>query len=131
MGVSSARFNRKVARWMAPLTRQMTLGNALEVVLWGDTQWTAQRAYEIGWVQRVVPGDQLMATAMEYARRASDMGPQSVRNFKQALYRGYYLEPEVGKQFGKVLDRSVEGLQDTIEGAKAFAEKRTPKYIDA
>ena len=53
-----------------------------------------------------------------------------VRNFKQAIYRGFYLQPEAAKQFGVALDVTVEGMQDTIEGAKAFSEKRQPRYID-
>ena len=130
VSVSSARFGRKGASWMAPLARQISLGDALELALWGDTEWTAQRAYEAGWAQRVVPGEELMATAMDYARRAINMAPQSVRNFKQAIYRGFYMQPEVAKQFGVVLDGRVEGLRDTVEGATAFAEKRRPRFID-
>ena len=130
VSVSSARFGRKGASWMAPLARQISLGNALELALWGDTEWTAQRAYEAGWAQRVVPRAELIETAMDYARRAIAMAPQSVRNFKQAIYRGFYLQPEAAKQFGVALDVTVEGLQDTIEGAKAFSEKRQPRYID-
>ena len=124
VAVSSARFGRKGGSWMAPLARQMPLGNALELALWGDTVWTAQRAYEAGWVQRVVPGEELLDCALEYARRAITMAPLSVRNFKRAIYRGFHMEPEVAKQFGVVLDSRVEGLQDMVEGAKAFAEKR-------
>ena len=131
VGMGSARFNRRGGSWMAPITRQLSLGNALELALWGDTQWTAQRAYEAGWVQRVVPPEQLMDCAMEYAMRAIDMAPQAVRNFKQAIYRGFYLPAELAKEMGSALDNSVEGMQDTVEGARAFAEKRKPNYIDA
>lgn len=130
LSVSSARFNRKGASWMAPLARQMTLGSALEMAMWGDTVWTAQRGYEAGWVQRVVPDGELMEYAMDYARRSLTMGPQAVRNFKQAIYRGASMQAEVAKEFGSGLDTRVEGLQDTIEGAKAFAEKRQPQYVD-
>ncbi len=130
IAVSSARFGRKGGSWMAPLGRQMGLGNALELALWGDTVWTAQRAYETGWVQRVVPDGELMGCAMDYARRAINMGPQSVRNFKQAIYRGFSMHAEAAKELGVGLDSRVEGLQDTIEGAKAFAEKRQPRFID-
>src|SRR5690606_31531309 len=38
VGVAEARWNMPGAAWMAPLTRQMTLGNALELCLWADTQ---------------------------------------------------------------------------------------------
>ena len=130
VSVGAARYGRKGGSYLALLGRQLGFGNALELALWGDTEWTAQRAYETGWVQRVVPGEELMATALDYARRAIDMAPQSVRNFKQAIYRGFYLQAEAAKDFGATLDSTVEGLQDTIEGAKAFAEKRKPHYID-
>jgi enoyl-CoA hydratase/carnithine racemase len=131
IGIAEARWNRKGGGWMAPVTRQIGLGNALQLILWGDTQWTAQRAYDAGWVQEVVPDDQLMPRAMEYAARAIDMAPRSVRNLKQALYRGYYMTPPVAQSFGVALEQNLEGMQDTIEGARAFAEKRRPNYLDA
>ena len=55
VGIAEARWNMGGAGWMAPLTRQMPLGAALELAMWADTQYTAQRCYEIGWAQRVVP----------------------------------------------------------------------------
>ena len=75
MGISEVRWTLGSA-WMMPITRQIGMGNALELCLWGDTQFTAQRAYEIGWVQRVVPKEQLMEVAMAYADRMLDMAPQ-------------------------------------------------------
>ena len=131
IGIAEARWNRKGAGWMAPLTRQIGLGNALQLVLWGDTQWTAQRAYEAGWVQEVVPRERLMETAMSYARRAVDMAPRSVRNIKETMYRAYYMTPEVAQAFGRAIEENIEGMQDTIEGARAFAEKRRPNYTDS
>lgn len=131
VGIGEVRWNMGGAGWMAPITRQIGLGNALEMILWGDTQYDAQRCYEIGWAQRVVPDDQLMETAMAYARRALDMAPRAVRNMKQAMYRGFYMEPFTAQAFGAAIEQNLRGMQDSIEGPRAFAEKRRPNFIDA
>ena len=128
VGIAEARWNMGGAGWMAPLTRQIGLGSALELTLWGDTQYDAKRCYEIGWVQRVVPHELLQETALEYARRMLYLAPTAVRNMKQALYRGYYMEPLVGSQFGRALEQNLIGTDDSVEGPKAFSEKRRPNF---
>ncbi len=130
VGIAEARWNMGGAGWMAPLTRQIGLGSALELTLWGDTQYDAKRCYEIGWVQRVVPHELLQETALEYARRMLYLAPTAVRNMKQALYRGYYMEPLVGQQYGQALEQNLLGTDDSIEGPKAFSEKRRPRFTD-
>ncbi len=128
VGIAEARWNMGGAGWMAPLTRQLGLGSALELTLWGDTQYDAKRCYEIGWVQRVVPHELLQETALEYARRMLYLAPTAVRNMKQALYRGYYMEPLMGSQYGQALEQNLLGTDDSIEGPKAFSEKRRPRF---
>lgn len=130
IGIAEVRWNMGGAGWMAPVTRQMTLGNALELALWGDTQYNAQRCYEIGWAQKVVPKEQLMEAAMQYAQRMLDMAPREVRNIKQMLYRGFNMNPIDAQTFGGWLEQNLQGMQDSIEGPKAFAEKRRPNFID-
>ena len=49
MGISETRWNM-TAGWICDLTRQIGLGHALEIALWGDQRITAQRGYEIGWI---------------------------------------------------------------------------------
>ena len=58
------------------------------------------------------------------------MAPRAVRNIKQALYRGYYMTPEVGGDFARAIEQNLRGMKDSIEGPKAFAEKRRPNFID-
>ena len=130
VGIGEARWNMNGANWMIPVTRQIGLGSALELVLWGDTQYDAERCYQIGWAQRVVPKEQLLDTAMEYARRALAMGPRAVRNFKEALYRGYYMEPLVADSYGRGLEQNLIGMRDSVEGPTAFSEKRRPHFTD-
>ncbi|MDP2919346.1 MAG: enoyl-CoA hydratase-related protein [Dehalococcoidia bacterium] len=127
LGVSEVRWNMP-ASWLHTLPRQMLLGHALELVLWGDRRITAQRAYEIGWVNRVVPGEHLMDEAMEWAERILYLAPRDVRNLKEILYRGSYMSPMEGAAFARALEQNLAGMEDSIEGPKAFSEKRKPRF---
>ena len=131
IGIAEVRWNMPGAGWMAPVTRQMTLGNALELCLWGDTQYSAQRCYEIGWAQKVVPKEQLMEAAMQYGQRMLDMAPREVRNVKQMLYRGFNMNPLESMTYGGWLEQNLQGMRDSIEGPLAFSEKRRPNFVDA
>lgn len=131
VGISETRWNMTAAHWAIPLTRQMGLGPALELTLWGDTQFDAQRCYELGWANRVVAPDALMDTAMEYAHRILELAPRAIRNMKEAMYRGYHMDPIMGEAFGGALEANLSGMQDSIEGPRAFAEKRRPHFTDS
>jgi len=127
LGIAEVMWNLPVSG-VACLTRQMHLQHALEVALWGDRRITAQRAYEMGWVSRVVPKERLMDEAMDWAERMLYLAPQAVRNIKQILYRGFYMPALEGEAFGRALDQNLEGMEDSIEGPRAFAEKRKPQF---
>lgn len=131
VGIAETRWNMTAAHWAIPLTRQIGLGPALEMTLWGDTQFDAARCYQLGWANRVAPPDQLMEAAMEYAQRALDMAPRAVRNMKEAMYRGYYMDPILGEAYGGALEANLAGMQDSIEGPRAFSEKRRPNFTDS
>ena len=131
VGIAEARWNMGGAGWMIPLTRQIGLGSAMELTLWGDTQYDAERCHQLGWVQRVVPQEILLETALTYARRMLYLAPRAVRNMKQALYRGYYMEPLMAQQFGAAIEQNLQGMNDSIEGPKAFSEKRRPNFTDS
>ena len=127
LGISETRWSLP-AGWVYNLTRQIGLGHALEIVLWGDQRISAKRGYEIGWINRVVPKEQLMAEAMSWAERMLYLGPRSVRNLKEILYRGFYMTPREGMAFAAALEADLRGMEDTVEGPKAFAEKRRPMF---
>ncbi len=127
LGIAEVRWNMG-AGWLHPLTRQMHLGHALEIVLWGDRRITAQRAYEMGWVNRVVPKERLMDEAMEWAERILYLAPRDVRNLKEILYRGFYMSALEGAAFARALEQNLIGMEDSIEGPQAFAQKRKPQF---
>lgn len=127
LGVTETRWNM-AASWVRDLTRTLLLGHALEIVLWGDQRISAQRGYEMGFINRVVPKEKLMEEAMSWAERMLYLGPRSVENLKEILYRGYYMTPAEGRAFGRALEQNLLGMEDSIEGPKAFAEKRKPVF---
>lgn len=127
LGIAETRWNMP-AFWVADLTRQINLGHALEVALWGDGRITAQRGYEMGWINRVVPQEKLMEEALSWAERILYLAPRCVRNLKEILYRCYYMPPSEGIPFAKALEQNLEGMEDSVEGRKAFAEKRKPEF---
>jgi enoyl-CoA hydratase/carnithine racemase len=129
-GISEVKWNMGGGGWMTPLTRQIGLGNALELVLWGDYQMTAQRALEIGWAQRVVPAAELMPTAMSYAHRMLALAPRAVENKKELLYRGFHMDPPATMTLGYWLEQNLAGMKDSVEGLAAFAEKRPPNFTN-
>jgi enoyl-CoA hydratase/carnithine racemase len=129
-GVAETRWNMGGAYWMTALTRIIGLGHALELCLWGDTQITAQRAYEIGLVNQVVPKEQLMDTAMEWARRMLDLAPRAVRNIKETLYRTYSMGLHEAWALGQAIEQNLRGMKDSIEGPRAFVERRRPVFLD-
>lgn len=99
--------------------------------MWGDTRYDAKRCYDIGWAQAVVPTEKLMEVAMAYADRMLDMGPRSVSNNKEMVYRGAYMDPRDSHRFGTALEKNLQGMADSVEGPLAFSEKRRPNFKNA
>jgi enoyl-CoA hydratase/carnithine racemase len=126
-GIAETRWNMP-AGWVHSLPRKVSLGHALEIALWGDARITAQRGYEIGWINRVVPKEKLMTEAMSWADRMRYLAPRSVRNLKEIIYRSYDMSYADAAAFGIALEHNLLGMEDTLEGNKAFNEKRKPNY---
>ena len=89
---------------------------------------TAQDALQWGLVNEVVPAADLMSTARRWADEILQCAPLSIRATKEASYSG--LEMNLGDAIthpfhGQLL---MSQSEDTIEGPRAFAEKREPKW---
>lgn len=107
------------------LPRQIPYCRAMEILLTGD-RITAQEAYEIGLVNKVVPLSELMPTAMKYAERICENGPLAVRAIKESVIRGLCLEPAYSIE--RLLSMMVFMSEDAREGPRAFMEKRKPVF---
>ena len=100
---------------------------AAEILLTGE-HITAQEAYRIGLVNKVVPLSELMPTAKKMAETICQKGPLGVRATKEAMIRGYNMALDEGLELEKDMANRVKNTEDFMEGARAFAEKRPPDY---
>ena len=96
---------------------------AAETLLFAD-RISAERAYEVGMINKVVPADQLLAEAERAARRICELSPVAVQGMKELMVRGSSLDyAAIDGITGEVQTR-VMNSADRKEGAKAFLEKR-------
>ncbi len=109
------------------LPRFISRAKAAEMLLMG-TQMDAEEAYRIGLVNKVVPLDQLMPTAKEWAETICQAGPLQVRAVKEGMLRGYDMTLGEGLQLEGELSNRVRSTDDYMEGARAFVEKRKPDW---
>ena len=103
---------------------------AAEMVLTGRLI-DAQEAHRIGLVNEVVPPEEVMPKAREWAKAISETtAPLAVRAAKEAMARGYSLTLEEGLRLENSLEAYLMSTEDFAEGITAFAEKprRTPVY---
>ena len=111
----------------ADLSRELNMVHLLELLLIGD-RISAQRAYEIGFINKVVPMAELMPTATAIAERICENGPVSVRLHKELVHRAYNMSPQQGIALGYHIFNRLYTMEDTLEGPRAFVEKRKPLY---
>lgn len=113
--------------WAAPLSRLVPPRIAMEIVLTG-TPMTARRAYEIGFVNRVVAPEDLRAAAQEFAEVIAANAPLSVSAGKRTT--GLSAELPLSKAFTEAekIWEPVYLSDDAQEGMLAFNEKRHPAW---
>ena len=109
------------------LPRMVPWCKAAEILLMGRPI-DAQEAYRIGLVNKVVPPEQLMSTAKEWAEVILQTGPLGVRAAKEAMIRGSNMTLEDGLRLEYSLFDYLLGTEDFTEGTTAFVEKRKPAY---
>ena len=90
---------------------------------------TAQEAFELGLVNKVVPDGKLVDAAVEFANIVAEKSPLGIAKIKQIVWRGLYsMTAEDHGAYEKAIVREYVFSEDAQEGLKAFAEKRKPKF---
>ncbi|MCW2917595.1 MAG: Enoyl-CoA hydratase/isomerase [Actinomycetia bacterium] len=113
--------------WAAPLSWLVPPRIAMELLLTGDPI-TAQRAYEVGLVNAVVPAAQLREHAQELAERIAANAPLSVLAAKQTGYLSARFPRERAYARAEEIWEPVYLSADAQEGPAAFREKRSPVW---
>jgi enoyl-CoA hydratase len=113
--------------WAVPLTYMIPQKVFLEILLTGNPI-SAQRAYEIGFVNHVVPAEQVMAKALEIADTIAQNAPLTVAAAKEMVYLATDMGRLAGLEAARHLFDHVYRSEDAQEGPRAFAEKRKPHW---
>jgi enoyl-CoA hydratase len=135
VAAEGARFGVQEVKWglfpmggsSVRLPAQLPYAVAMEWLLTGGLV-PAERAYELGFLNRVVPPGRVLDEAMDLAGVIASNGPVAVRAIK-ASAKACLGRPEAeAMQLELTYGRPVFRTQDAVEGPRAFMEKRTPRF---
>lgn len=135
VAVPSAKFGLQEVKWglfpagasTVRLPRQMPRAKALELLLTGDLI-SADEALRLGFLNHVVPPEQLLDRCREIAAKIVANGPLAVARIRRSVL-DCEARPEVEalaveRAHAEVVTHSA----DAVEGPRAFMEKRTPVF---
>ena len=100
---------------------------AMDLLLTGDAI-TAERAYEVGYVNKLVPLDEMMDAAMDYATRIAAQAPLPSRMLKRFVNEAMPKGPSELAGIARAQVNAINASEDGNEGIAAFMEKRPPKF---
>jgi enoyl-CoA hydratase len=100
---------------------------ALEWALTGELI-PAAKAHAVSLVNRLTPPGEALAGALELARAIAANGPLAVRATKQIVAQSREWPPSQAFELQREISEPVRSSEDAREGARAFAEKRPPRW---
>jgi len=106
---------------------QLPRAIAMEVLLTGD-RFDAATAERWGFVNKVVPLEQLQEAALTYARRISANAPLALQASKELALRSREMSLAEGFRMELFVNRMLQATGDFKEGSAAFAEKRNARF---
>ncbi|OMH85404.1 Enoyl-CoA hydratase, mitochondrial [Zancudomyces culisetae] len=110
------------------LTKAVGKSKAMEMILTGSINMTAQEAYQFGLVSSVHPVDKVVDVAMETAKTISNRSMLSVQMAKESINNSFEVPLASGLKMERTMFHSTFATKDQKEGMNAFAEKRKPAY---
>ena len=114
------------AAWLLP--RIVGNGNASELLMLGDFV-SAQRAYEMGFYNRVVPEDQLEQVTLEFARKLADGPSMGLAMTKRMLNEEASMTLAEAMQAEGWIQAECMNHPDYRESYDAFVEKRSADFV--
>ena len=109
------------------LARQVPWALAMELALVGEPV-SAQQALAMGLVNRVVPPDEVLSVAEEFARRISLGAPVALAKTKEAMVRSSGRPFDEAFAIESECTKENAATDDAKEGPRAFMEKRSPVF---
>jgi enoyl-CoA hydratase/carnithine racemase len=114
-------------REMVRLARVLPRNIALRMALTGKHErMDAQRAYDLGMISEVVEHDKLMERAHEIADMVNSNAPLAVRGTRLAIHKSLDLPLHEAEILAEAFRERNLHTRDSLEGPKAFSEKRAP-----
>ncbi|HEY5292810.1 MAG TPA: enoyl-CoA hydratase-related protein [Burkholderiales bacterium] len=112
---------------IASLVARMPHKVAMELILLGD-EMSAERAYQVGFVNKIVPKGKHLQEAQVYARRLAQNAPMVLAMLKN--FAAQVLPKSPMEQASHAM-REVEAVMrsaDRVEGMESFLNKRKPNF---
>ncbi len=113
--------------WAAPLIHMIPQRIMMEILLTGKPI-SAQRAYEIGLVNRLAEPEQLLDTALQLAAEILQGAPLSVKAARETVMLATEMGRGAALQAARHASEHCYNSEDAQEGPRAFAEKRRPQW---
>jgi len=125
-GISEAKWSRG-APWAAPLVNMIPRRIMAELLLTAQPI-SAQRAYDVGLINEVVPLDRLVPRAWELAQTMVDNAPLTLTACKWLMRVGAEAGVGATAKIAAEIFTHVYASEDAIEGPRAFREGRKPQW---
>ena len=109
------------------LVKLVGISRAKRLVMSGEMV-PAARALELGLVDEVYPAGELLPKATEFAANLAAKAPLALGLAKLVLNACANVDPETGRNLERLGQSILKKTEDHEEGAKAFVEKRKPRF---
>ena len=113
--------------WASPLIHMIPQRIMMEILLTGKPI-SAQRAYEIGLVNRLAEPEALLDTALELAGDILEAAPLSMKAARETVMLATEMGRSAALEAARYASELCYNSEDAQEGPRAFAEKRKPNW---
>ena len=107
-----------------------SIGKAAEMLFTGDFL-EAEEAHRLGFLNQLVPEEELESATWEMARKIANGPPIAIRLSKLMLYKGLEFDLETAMKMAAAAETITLTSRDHAEGTTAFRERRPPSYEGA